>query len=206
MNEKHDLTMMYTMHDALRRELSSLARAAASERGVSSAAVGWELFEKALHAHHTVEDEVLWPVMREAVAGRARELALLDAMQAEHAAIDPLLASIDAALAGRAPRERLVELAEALAAALTAHLDHEERDVLALVDATVTAAQWQRFGEAHSARIGPDAPRILPWLLDGASPERTASILGRLPEPVRSAYQDAWWPAHAALDLWAGPA
>jgi hypothetical protein len=31
-----------------------------------------------------------------------------------------------------------------------------------------------------------DASRYLPWLLDGASPQRTALVLGRLPEQLGS--------------------
>jgi hypothetical protein len=65
-------------------------------------------------------------------------VALLDALEAEHSAIDPLLAAIDAALADRdSGPQRLGELTDALATALRAHLDHEEAEVAedeALVD------------------------------------------------------------------------
>lgn len=205
---KNDMTMMYVMHDALRRELQNLARITSrtsdDPRRILRTAVGWELFKKALLVHHTAEDDALWPVMQEALAGRPDDLALLAAMEAEHAAIDPLLDAIDAAVADpESGAERIGELADALTSALTGHLKHEESDALVLIDATVTEQQWTHFGEVHSARIGPDAPRVLPWLMDGASPEVTAAFLGRLPEPARQAYQNAWQPAHAQLDLWA---
>lgn len=124
-------------------------------------------------------------------------------MYAMHdAAIDPLLASIDGALSAPDGARRLGDLVAALAAALTRNLEHEEREALPLIDATLSAAQWQRYGEIHGARIGARAPRFFPWMLDGASAETTAKILSRVPEPVRQAYPSAWRPAHAALDLW----
>jgi iron-sulfur cluster repair protein YtfE (RIC family) len=202
-----DMTMMYTMHDALRRELVRIARVTArtddDHRRVLRAAVGWEMFKAYLRVHHTSEDAAVWPVMSQALAERSDDLALLDAMEAEHAAVDPLLDAIDAALADReAGLERLGDLLDALHAALTGHLVHEETEALPLIDATLTEQQWRHFGDLHGRRIGADAPRYLPWLLDGASPQRTAVVLGRLPEQLRVAYQDEWLPAYTRLDLW----
>jgi hypothetical protein len=50
--------------------------------------------------------------------------------------------------------------------------------------------------------VGEDVQRFFPWMLEGASPERTAALLGMLPPPVQQAYRDAWQPAYAALTLW----
>lgn len=202
-----DMTMMYAMHDALRRELTHIARITEREdddpRQVLRAAVGWEMFKKYLHVHHTAEDDKVWPVMQLALANRPEDLALLDAMEAEHAAIDPLLDSIDAALADReSGPQRLGALVDSLITGLSGHLRHEETDALALIDATMTQQQWQLFGAEHSKRIGDDARRYLPWILDSASPERAAVILGRMPQPVRSAYPDEWLPAFAKLRRW----
>ena len=207
MSDKLDMTAMYAAHDALRRELELLARTAAradDDPGrILGAAVGWELFRKSLHMHHTAEDEALWPVMREAAADRPDDLALLAAMEAEHQTIDPLLEAIDAALADREfGPQRLGDLTDALAAALTGHLKHEEDGALPLIQAILTEEQWQHFGQVNARLVGPDAPRILPWLLDGASEQTVATMLAPLPEPARAAYRDEWQPAYAALDLW----
>jgi hemerythrin-like domain-containing protein len=208
---KHDMTMMYAMHDALRRELETLARITApggeDPRRVLATAAGWQLFTNALDIHHTAEDKALWPPMAQALADRPDDLALLAAMEDEHAAIDPLLNAIDAAIDDpEGGPDRLGELTDALATALRDHLDHEEKEALPLIDATVTDAQMRHFGELHSARIGPDVQRLLPWLLDGASAETSAATLSRLPEPVRIAYRDTWQPAYAGADLWKGAA
>jgi hypothetical protein len=204
-----DMTMMYAMHDALRRELTHIARIAAREdddpRQVLQSAVGWEMFKKYLHVHHTAEDTTVWPVMQAALAGRPDDLALLDAMEAEHAAIDPLLSAIDAALADReSGPHRLGSLVDELLTGIGGHLRHEETDALALIDATMTQQQWQLFGAQHSKQIGDDARRYLPWILDSASPERAALILGRMPEPIRTAYADEWLPGFAKLERWGG--
>ena len=141
--------------------------------------------------------------MREAVADKPDHLALLAAMEAEHEAIDPLIEAVDAALADResGPR-RLGDLADALATGLTGHLEHEEDEALPLIQAIVTDQQWQHFGQVNARLIGPDAPRMLPWLLDGASEQTIATMLDPLPEPVLMVYRNEWQPAYAALDLW----
>ncbi|MGV9772354.1 hemerythrin domain-containing protein [Streptosporangium sp. NPDC003464] len=207
MSFRLDMSMMFVMHDALRRELERIARITArggdDPRLILKSAVGWEMFKTYLHAHHRSEDETLWPVMAEILAERPADLALLDAMEAEHAIIDPLLDSIDAALADRetGPR-RLGELVDALHTGLTGHLKHEEAEALTLIDATLDEEQWGRLGRRQRERIGTAAPRYLPWLLDDLDPHRAAAILGRMPEPLRTAYENDWRAAYVGLDLW----
>lgn len=207
MSGKLDMTAMHAAHDALRRELEFLARATAriddDPRRILGTAIGWELLKKSLHLHHTAEDEGLWPAMREAAADHPDDLALPAAMQAEHEAIDPLIDAIDAALADReAGSQRLGDLTGALAVGLTGHLKHEEDEALPLIQAIVTEQQWQHFGQVNARLVGQDAPRLLPWLLDGASEQTIVAMLAPLPEPARMVYRNEWQPAYAALDLW----
>ena len=203
----NDMTMMYTMHAALRRDLDRIARLTArpndDPRHILRTAAGWQMFTSYLTIHHTAEDDLLWPPMRAALADDSDGVALLDAMEAEHAAIDPLLAAIDAALADReSGPHRLGELTDALAVALRRHLDHEEAEGLALIDATLTEQQWRAFGVEGGKRVAADVHRYLPWLLDGESPEVTATVLGLLPAPFQQAYREEWQPAFTTLRLW----
>lgn len=207
MGFKLDMTMMYAFHDALRRDLERIARIAARRdddpRRLLRTAAGWEMFKAYLRVHHTTEDDMVWPVMQRVLTDRPDDLALLEAMEAEHSAIDPLLAAVDAALADRdSGPERLGDVVDALTTELSAHLKHEEDEALALIDATLTEEQWRRFGAVHRERIGAEAPRYLPWLLDGMSPERMAGVLAGLPENLRAAYRDEWEPAYARLNPW----
>ena len=137
-------------------------------------AAGWQMFKTYLQVHHRAEDDMLWPAMEKTLADRPDDLALLSALEAEHAAIDPLLNAIDATLANPASgAERLGDLTDALATTLQAHLRHEEGEGLALIDATVTDEEWQDFGQESGKRIGPEAPRVFPWMLDGLDEART---------------------------------
>jgi hemerythrin-like domain-containing protein len=204
---KNDMTMMYAMHDALRRELECIARVTArpddDPKHILRTAAGWEMFKSYLHVHHTAEDDLLWPPMRKALADDSDGVALLDAMEAEHAAIDPLLIAIDAALADRdSGPQRLGELTDALTTALCGHLAHEEAEGLVLIDSVVTEEQWTAFGMEGGKRIGGDVQRFMPWMLEGASPDVTAAVLDRFPPPLLQAYRDEWQPAYAKLTRW----
>ena len=105
-----DMGMMYAMHDALRRELERIARISAraddDPQRILRTAVGWQLFKSYLLVHHTAEDDAAWAVMEQQLADQPSDLALLQAMELEHAAIDPLLKAIDAAAADRERRPR----------------------------------------------------------------------------------------------------
>ena len=99
-----DLTIMLAAHDAFRRDLTRLVRAAAAAdlsdpARRQSVAAGWELFKHELHLHHTAEDEIIWPVLRPRLAHSEHALSVLDAMEEEHERIDPLLAAVDAGFA-----------------------------------------------------------------------------------------------------------
>lgn len=188
-----DMTMMYAVHDAFRRDLKSVAQLTARSEG-------WDAFARFLRLHHLAEDDALWPPLRVAVEGRTGDLTLVDEMEAEHARLEPLLEAIEGALdrGESAPAAR----AE-LTTRLEEHLAHEEEAALPMIDRTLTEAQWMQFGEAAAAGIGSDMPTFLPWLLDGADAERTDTVLCVLPEAAQQAYENEWRPAYAARDWWA---
>ncbi|MFD1659487.1 hemerythrin domain-containing protein [Streptomyces caeni] len=202
-----DMTMMYAVHNAFRRDLERLARITArtddDPRHILQTAVGWELFKAHLRVHHTSEDDTVWGVMEQVLAERPDDLALMGEMEAEHALIDPLLNAVDEALADReSGPERLGGLIDTLATKVAFHLKHEEEEGLALIDSALTEEQWQRFAEVHRDRIGPDVSRYLPWLLDSQHEEMVASVLSRIPEKARLAYEDEWRETFAQLDPW----
>ncbi len=200
---------MYAMHDALRRELRHIAdtaaRADGDPREILRTAPGWDLFKTALRAHQQAEDAALWPVLRTALAGRPYDLAVLEALEAEHAGLDPLLAAIDEATADDSGPDLLVDLVGALVAGLRGHLRHEEEAALPLIRAAMSGRQRARFARAHAERIAPDACRILPWLLDDADEHTATALLAALPRSARRAYRQ-WQAAYAALDRWSGRA
>ena len=188
-----DMTMMFAYHDALRRDLQHVT-------AMTARSAGWDLFTRFLHAHHDAEDQALWPVARRHLAGHPEDLAVLDEMEHQHAALGPLLVGIDAALDRG---ELSLAARHELAVLLVEHLAAEEERALRVIDRTLDVEQWMQFGEAGAARIGPHMPSFLPWLLDGADAERTSAILSHLAEPAQLTYRSAWRPAYAARDWWA---
>ena len=202
-----DMSMMFAMHDALRRELVQVTRIARvpddNPGPLLRAALGWELFKKFLTVHHTTEDDVLWPTLRAQVAAQPDRLALADALEAEHAVIEPLLIAIDAAAADPDyGYQRLGDLTDELVTKLTAHLTHEETEGLPLIDVSLTPQQWQHFAQTHGERLAGDASRYMPWLLNGASPQTLDAVLGKFPPPLLAAYREQWAPRYAALTIW----
>ncbi|MFJ3728582.1 hemerythrin domain-containing protein [Streptomyces sp. NPDC090045] len=207
MSDAVDLAVTYAMHDALRRELAHLDRISTAAdrdpRQVLATAAGWTLFKKALHAHHTAEDDALWPPLRQNLAGRPKDLALLEVMEVEHAAITPVIRAIDAALTDPDPGSlRLGQLTDALTRGLAGHLKHEEDAAHPLVRRALTAEQWDHFSRIQDQYIHRDAPLLLPWLLDGADEPTAHRLLARLPAPAYAACTAHWIPAYAALDRW----
>ena len=207
MDSQLDMSMMFAMHDALRRELTQVTRIAALRDDAPGpmlrAALGWELFKKFLLVHHQTEDDVLWPALRIQVAGHPGRLALADALEAEHAVIEPLLTAIDAAAADPDyGYQRFGDITDELATKLAAHLTHEENDGLALIDVSLTSEQWQHFAQVHGGRLTGDASRYMPWLLNGASPQTQDQVMGKFPPPLLAAYREQWAPAYAALTIW----
>ncbi|MEV0479580.1 hemerythrin domain-containing protein [Streptomyces sp. NPDC050508] len=198
-----DFTPMYASHDAFRRDLERLAVAVAEGRAhTGPVRAGWENFKHQLHVHHTAEDSDLWPRVRARVAGRVRDLTLLDDMEAEHARIDPLLVAVDAALADQAPE--LPDLVRALRATLDDHLKHEEDGALPLMGEVLTDADWGAFtGRMRETQGLRGAAVFVPWLVDGVSGEERDRFLGAFPPPVRVLNRLFWEGSYRRRGLWA---
>ena len=197
-----DLTVMYAAHDAFRRDLERLGRAAADgTAGTPQVRAGWDNFRHQLHIHHTAEDSDLWPRVEGRSAGRPGDIALLAEMEEEHGRLDPLLTAVEAAL-----RERSVDLPErvrALTAALDGHLKHEEESALPLIQEVLTPADWGAFtGRIREAQGLRGAAVFVPWIVDGAPAADRARFLGALPAPVRVLNRLFWETGYRRRGLW----
>jgi len=208
-----DLTIMLAAHSAFRRDLTRLARAAAfadlpDPVRRASVQAGWETFKRQLRLHHTAEDTVVWPTLRQRLAHSEHAQSVLDAMEAEHQQIDPLLAAVDDAFArpdsARSAGSRgAVAAADALATSLGGHLAHEERDGLPLIGVALTAAEWRAAGMKIARRSGlSDAGEMFAWMADGADPDEAAAAIGTLPAPARLIYRGIWKPRYGRTSRW----
>jgi iron-sulfur cluster repair protein YtfE (RIC family) len=134
-----DLTVMHALHDAFRRDLETLTRAAAvlgdDPDAQERLRVGWTVLADQLHHHHTVEDEQLWPLVRRSWRRSPDALQVLDAMEDEHVLVDPALAAVgEDVRQGVAPAESL----DRLNSVVRDHLAHEEREAMPLIASAVT--------------------------------------------------------------------
>jgi hypothetical protein len=177
-----DLLPMYLMHHAFRRDLARFAASVAAtavedRRTWHALARRWAQLGRVLHLHHEGEDEILWPLLLTRVddAGDAVGRATLEAMEAEHEEIDPLLTGCADGLAvlaaGGGDQDTQAALVVRMAAAaerLGHHLGHEESEAMALVQRHLTPAEWDalhpEFGRHYTPR---DALFALPWVLHG---------------------------------------
>jgi iron-sulfur cluster repair protein YtfE (RIC family) len=213
-----DFTLMYVTHDAFRRDLSRLLRAAAEGRTDSvGVQVGWANFKRQLHVHHTAEDEALWPRVEAACAGRADAAEILAAMEAEHASLDPLLDAADAAMDAAmdaaadaamgqhaANRAELTEVVADLETALGAHMKHEEVAALPLIQEVLTPEDWTAFARviARKQKLS-GAAAYVPWVIDGAGEEQRAAFFTAMPAPVKVLNRLFWSSRYHKRHPWA---
>ena len=206
-----DLTIMIAAHNAFRRDLERLVRAAQGpdrhrQERQQSIAAGWELFKRQLHVHHTAEDDLIWPVLRERLGRSANALSVLDAMESEHERIDPLLAAVDHGFAsadGHGGPDRLADAVDRLEAGLTGHLAHEEQDGLPLIGVALTAAEWRGVGFKIARRNGlSGSGEMFSWMLSSAAPAETRALARQLPPPVRVLYKAVWRPRFDKTRRW----
>jgi hypothetical protein len=202
-----DLTIMLGAHEAFRRDLARLARAAAfadlpDPARRASVRAGWEVFKRQLHLHHTAEDTIVWPALRDRLGHSSHALSVLDAMEAEHKEIDPLLAAVDEAF-GDPRAGSLAGVTDALATSLSGHLSHEERDGLPLIGVGLTAAEWRGVGIKIARRSGLSrAGEMFAWIADDADPDQASAVVGTLPPPARLIYRAVWRPRYRRTPRW----
>jgi hemerythrin-like domain-containing protein len=191
-----DVGFMLAMHNAFRRDLARLEKLA-TDTGTPTPAGEefqreWGAFRERLHRHHNAEDDDLWPVLRDHLTATA-DLASVDRMVEEHQALSEAMDRVDQALS--APRTAdtggdLTAALDRLSRTARGHLDHEEREVLPLVENHLSRADWRAFLVTERRQTPVRArPEFLGWVLDEASPDDARAVLAELPPPGRLAYR-----------------
>jgi hemerythrin-like domain-containing protein len=190
-----DTSVMPTLHTFFRREFRL---AAGVVRGVPdgdldrAAVVADHIayLSRSLHHHHTIEDELLWPVLLERVP---EELApIVHLMESQHERVDGLIEDVDELLprfratADPLLRERLADVLDTLYVHLTEHLDAEEERLLPIAARTVTQAEWDALGEAGRSRgRRADLALTLGMFAYEGDPEVIAGMISEAPLLVR---------------------
>jgi hemerythrin-like domain-containing protein len=192
-----DTHEMVLIHRVLRREfgqLPRLFRAAAGDRARSKV-IGAHAREMLdfLHTHHTGEDELLFPLLRERTT---LDPDLMDRMDAQHAQVDDTVTAIDAELsawtasADTAAGERMAARIDAMMPTLIEHLAEEEQEILPIVSVTLTQSEWDALGK-HGMSAIPLTRRlvILGHITEETDEAERRRFMKVLPAPARVAYK-----------------
>ena len=193
-----DVTMMYLIHDAIRRDLDRLEdglhQLASMHAGPRRRAlVGalertWADLDDYLHEHHATEDELLWPMLRRHCPLTGE---LLDELEGQHAALTPLVrdcrSAMTRALTSYPTFEdatRAADIVGALRGELRAHLAHEEAAAMPYI-VDHLGPHWDAFEARQRKAAGVSGlTRFLPWVLDDADVVRGDWVRDRLSAPT----------------------
>jgi hemerythrin-like domain-containing protein len=190
-----DVRDMLVVHTALLREFrlasGAVCRVALGEkRQAARVERHLDLICGLLHHHHAGEDELLWPPLRARLPESA--IARLDAAEAQHGGIEQALDRVGAARArwierlDTDSRSALAEDLQRLHQLLAEHLDHEERTLLPLAAAHLTAAEWTAIGAAGAAGVPKSAmPLVIGMFAYEGHPEVLATMLSAAPAVPR---------------------
>ncbi|CAB3762252.1 hemerythrin domain-containing protein [Paraburkholderia solisilvae] len=110
-----------------------------------------------LHAHHTLEDECLWPKLTNRGAEEVVRISHL--MEGHHADIARILDQLNNELrawrgsAGSLHGPALLQTVKQLLPALLEHMSAEESQALPVIEKHVTADEWQQMAEAGTRHV-----------------------------------------------------
>ncbi len=187
-----DTSDMYIPHGMLRGAFASARDVIGTGSSSERAALITGFYANVLaflHAHHGAEDALLWPLLRERAPEHA---ALLDRMEAQHAAVDEVTLAASRALDAysAAPTgEHATALAAAirrLAVELDVHLVEEEREILPLAAVTVSQDEWGALpGWAMGHFTGDRIWLVLGLLFEQMTDAQVETTLHHVPDSVR---------------------
>jgi len=190
-----DTRAMGIVHRALLRDLNRarvVLTAAQAAQGPQRKALAEHLqwMMRVLHMHHTGEDEGLYPLVRERNAAAAE---LLDRMDADHHRIAPGITAVEEAAAEYGStdllgRERyLLAAIDTLEATLIPHLRREEDEMMPVVSATITNAEWHSWDQQYNIKPKSfmELGREGHWLIDDVSDEDREVVVGLVPAVPR---------------------
>jgi hemerythrin-like domain-containing protein len=192
-----DTHEMVLIHRVIRREIGQLPRLfrSAANDGARSKIIGAHAREmlQFLHTHHTGEDELLFPLLRERAA---LDSELMGRMGAQHAQVNDAVSAISAELAAWTASadvsvgERMAARIDATMPTLIDHLAEEEQELLPVVSVTLTQNEWDALGK-HGLSAIPVTRRlvILGHITEETDDAERRRFMQFVPAPARLAYK-----------------
>lgn len=188
-----DTRTMGIVHSALRRDLERTRMVLdggphpeGARRQALADHVLWMMHF--LHLHHSGEDAGLWPLIRRRNPAAG---TLLDQMDADHQRIATAITGLEASAReyreDSNARDRLLTALAALGDELLPHLRREELDMMPVVAATITSAEYRAI--EHDYFVKPKGFLELAteahWVIDGLPAEGRQVILRQVPAVPR---------------------
>ena len=187
-----DTRMMGIVHSALRRDLVRLrlvlGTPAAQEPKRRTALAEHAIWlMDFLHHHHKGEDEGLYPLV---VRRNPDAAALCELMDVDHDTITPAMDGLRAAAQRHladpdTPDSDLLAALAALEEPLVPHLAREELEMMPVVSASISHAEWVEW---HESMVHGSMPQLAfegHWLIDGLDEEHTQVVVGPVPAVPR---------------------
>jgi iron-sulfur cluster repair protein YtfE (RIC family) len=154
-----DLTFYRIVHRAVRGGTAALAEGAATVPAAdadrrTAYARYWKGFAGEVLAHHTIEDEICFPVLAERIAGMAE---LVEQTDADHHRLDELMTAAEAGVAELAAGRTAPELAgvlDELDELMHRHLAFEDAEILPLIEQHFGHDEWAALEEQAQKHLG----------------------------------------------------
>jgi hemerythrin-like domain-containing protein len=199
MTDAPDLTDYRVIHECLRiaphRLAAALSELTDGDRHRARAlARYWAGYAGEVLAHHTIEDEVIFPRLVERVPLAAEHMARVEG---DHHRLDELMAACGEAFQNLAasPSEKVAygtaSTVRELAAHMDAHLDFEDEDLLPLFGRHFTAAEYSVLQEqaVKHVGLGKQAAFTIPFVMHWARPADRDHMLAGAALPIRAFYR-----------------
>ncbi len=183
---------MALIHRLIRRgfeRAKELVSAPGSTGRASAVADYVEFHLDGLQAHHSTEDEFIWPALHErASLSDALIRRMEDQHVGVHEAIETTRRELHAWVA--TPTETgsrsLGTALDTVVNRLTEHLAEEERDVVPLIAMHITQAEWDHAGKAAFSKFTPKQRlTAMGEMLEAASPTEAERMLAGIPAPIK---------------------
>jgi hemerythrin superfamily protein len=140
--------------------------------------------------HHTAEDELLWPRLRERVPADVEPL--IGVMESQHAEIHRVIETLSDQLASwtsdpsSARRDAVAGTCDSAFTVLEEHLGAEERDVLPIAARAISQSEWDEIGERAMGALPKDKRMLVLGTIRYWAPrDRSAAVASDIPRPVR---------------------
>ena len=176
-------TAFMMSHHGFRRDIALFKRALAHSAGIEGAPriealqEEWKAFHAKLHGHHQVEDNGVFPGIKEQHAELGNVIAEL---VADHQRLDPMLEAGERAFAKLPATAEAAAIVDEMTALLDKHLGLEEQKIVPLLRGANTFPSPASDAEAEMYAEG------FAWACHGIAPQVLAQVDKMLPASVTS--------------------